>query len=67
MKIFPGIAWGWMPRWGRTGVAALAVTVGVLLAPMALGEGRDVYLSYHAERGVQQETVAASATHLRSG
>jgi len=65
VKVFPGIAWGWMPRWGRTGVAALAVTIGVLLAPLALGEGRDVYLNYHAERGVQQESVAASATHLR--
>ena len=65
VKVFPGIAWGWMPRWGRTGVAALAVTLAVLLAPMALGEGRDVYVNYHAERGVQQESIAASATHLR--
>ena len=65
VKVFPGIAWGWMPRWGRTGVAALAVTIAVLLAPMAIGEGRDVYVNYHADRGVQQESIAGSATHLR--
>ena len=64
VKVFPGIAWGWMPRWGRTGVAALAVTIAILLAPMAIGEGRDVYVNYHADRGVQQESIAASATHL---
>lgn len=64
VKIFPGIAWGWMARWGRTGVVVLAVTLGVLVAPVALGEGRDVYVSYHLERGVQQESLAASGTYL---
>jgi hypothetical protein len=64
IKVFPGIAWGWMARWGRTGTVALAVTLGVLLAPLALGDGRDVYVNYHVERGVQQETIAASVSHL---
>jgi hypothetical protein len=64
VKLFPGIAWGWMDRWGRTGVAALVVTLAVLVAPLALGSGRDVYIGYHAERGVQQESMAASARHL---
>lgn len=64
VKVFPGIAWGATPRWGRTGWAALLLAVAVLLAPLAVGDGRDVYVGYHAERGVQQESLAASATHL---
>ena len=64
VKIFPGIAWAWMTRWGRTGVVALLVTLVVLAAPLALGSGRDVYIGYHVERGVQQESLAASAHHL---
>jgi len=64
IKLFPGTAWGWNPRWGRTGVIALVVTVGVLLAPLVVGQGRDVYVAYHVERGVQQESLAASASHL---
>jgi hypothetical protein len=64
VKIFPGVAWGWARRWGRTGTVALGVAVAVLLVPLALGEGRDVYVRYHLDRGVQQESLAASATYL---
>jgi hypothetical protein len=64
VKIFPGVAWGWARRWGRAGTVALGVTVAVLLAPLALGEGRDVYVRYHLDRGVQQESLAASLAFL---
>lgn len=64
IKIFPGVAWGWARRWGQHGWLALAATLTILAAPMLLGSGRDVYIGYHVERGVQQESLAASLTYL---
>ena len=64
IKLFPGVAWGWARRWGRRGRVVLAGTLAVLAAPLMLGSGRDVYIGYHVQRGVQQESIAASLTYL---
>lgn len=64
IKLFPGVAWGWARRWGHKGSLVLAGTLVVLAAPMLLGSGRDVYVGYHVQRGVQQESIAASLTYI---
>ncbi len=64
VKLFPGVAWGWARRWGRQGTLVLAGTLAVLVAPLLLGSGRNVYIGYHVERGVQQESIAASFVYV---
>lgn len=64
VKLLPGMAWGLTRRWGVAGIAALGTTLLVLLAPLLLTRSQDVYLRYHLDRGVQQETLAASAAFV---
>ena len=63
-KLFPGVAWGWCRRRPVIGAVALAVAVGVLLAPLAIADREDTPIGYHVDRGVQNESVPASATFL---
>ena len=63
-KLFPGVAWGWCRRRPVVGTIALAVTVGVLLGPLAIADREDTPIGYHVDRGVQNESVPASATFV---
>jgi hypothetical protein len=63
-KLFPGVAWGWCRRRPLAGAVALAVTVAVLLGPLLLADADRTPIGYHVDRGVQNESVAASATFL---
>jgi hypothetical protein len=63
-KLFPGVAWGWCRRRPIAGAAALVVAVGVLLSPLAIADREDTPIGYHVDRGVQNESVPASATFL---
>jgi hypothetical protein len=62
VKLVPGILWGVGARWGRTGLAALLLTVGIVLVPLALAQSSRTHVGYLLERGVQQESVAATVT-----
>lgn len=62
VKLFPGILWGIGVRWGRVGLAALLVTLVVLVAPLAVADASRTHVGYQLERGVQQESVAATIT-----
>ena len=65
MKISPGVAWVWCRRHLVVAAAALAVTLAVILVPVALAENRDDdWLTYNIDRGVQVESVAATTTWL---
>jgi hypothetical protein len=63
-KLFPGVAWGWCRRRPVVGLVALAAAVGVLLAPLAIADREDTPIGYHVDRGVQNESVPASATFV---
>lgn len=63
-KLFPGVAWGWCRRRPLAGAVALVVAVGALLAPLAIADREDTPIGYHVDRGVQNESVPASATFL---
>jgi hypothetical protein len=63
-KLFPGVAWGWCRRRPVAGATALVVAVGVLVSPLAIAEREDTPIGYHVDRGVQNESVPASATFL---
>ena len=60
VKVLPGAMWGTSRRWGVTGVAALAVALVTLVAPLAVAGGVDTPVGYHSDRGVQNESVASS-------
>jgi hypothetical protein len=65
MKISPGVAWVWCRRHLGVAAGALAVTLAVVLAPVALARHRDDdWLTYNLHRGVQVESVAATTTWL---
>lgn len=65
LKISPGVAWVWCRRHLVVAGVALAVTLAVILAPVALATNRDDdWLSYNLHRGVQVESVAATTTWL---
>ncbi len=65
VKLGPGLAWVWCRRPLVTAAGALAVTLAVVLAPVALARERtDDWLTYNLDRGVQVESVAASTTWL---
>jgi hypothetical protein len=58
------VAWGWCRRRPVAGTLALVVTVGALLGPLAIADREDTPIGYHVDRGVQNESVPASATFL---
>jgi hypothetical protein len=65
IKLSPGTAWVWGRRALRPALAALAVTVPLLLAPVALArDPDDTYIGFSLHRGVQVESVAATTTWL---
>lgn len=65
VKFSPGLAWVWCRRHLAVAAGALAVTLAVVLAPMALARHRhDDSLTYNIDRGAQVESVAATTTWL---
>jgi hypothetical protein len=61
LKLSPGVAWAWARRPLRAATAALALTLAVGLAPLAVAHrSTDTYLGYSLHRGVQIESVAGS-------
>jgi hypothetical protein len=65
IKLSPGTAWVWGRRALRPALAALALAIPVLLAPVALAKDPDdTYLGFSLHRGVQVESVAATTTWL---
>jgi hypothetical protein len=67
VKLSPGAAWIWH-RPARAAIAALAVTIPLLLLPAALApHPDDSYIGYTLHRGVQVESVAASTAWVGRG
>ena len=64
-KISPGLAWVWCRRRLAAAGVALAVTLAVVLAPLAVARHTDDdWLTYNLHRGVQVESVAATTTWI---
>jgi len=64
VKLFPGIAWGCFRRRPALGLAVLALTVAVLLAPLLIAPPGRTFIGYHLDRGVEQGSVGASLTFV---
>ncbi len=67
VKLVPGVAWGWATGNRRSQVISLALTVAVLLSPLAVAPASSSWVGYQRDRGVQQESVAASLAWVGNG
>lgn len=63
-KLFPGVLWGTSRRHIAVGLVSLVIGVGSLVAPLLVAPASDTPLGYHSDRGVQNESVAASVTFV---
>lgn len=67
-KVVPVVAWSWCRHHLVAAGALLVATVALLLVPLAMSQDRnDDWVSYHLNRGVEAESVAATTTWLANG